>query len=478
MALINCPFCEKKVSDKAEKCPHCGKMLSMAATLSKDEGDQICPECGSVIPKGERACPNCGCPLPNMDIDHTEAAAALKDPDEEIRETTDFENHDPAPASALNENQLTVDGKEDTPKDRSSSLTENAGKSKPAAGKAVIVIAVVLAIAAIGAYFGTAKMRAYSQAKKSYEAGEYSVAYDTLTALGEYQDAENLADDCMYHMADADYQAEDFASAKEKYQVIESYKDSAEKLKDCEYQLSTDGQFLRELVKGLEERWEQNSADAKSSSYDEASAMANYCDIELSHVEKFEKEQFTDEALGKDALTYIELLRAAKEATTYYNVNYSKYDTDWSNVYSQRTQLLQKMVNEYKLTVDEKYQETLNDLMRDASASAKLEAAKKEIQEMADSFEITSTADEDGYREYSLHMKNTTQYTFDYFYVDITLLDENGDIVDTGNAEDVNNWTPGQSADVDAWISNDTDPASYTVSFYPHYNTADGTIYD
>lgn len=360
--------------------------------------------------------------------------------------------------------------------DSNNSSKEN---KRPVSGKTAFIIAVIAVIAAIAGYACTANMRAYSGAKKSYDAGEYSAAYEALTALGDYQDSAALADDCMYHMADADYQAEDYASAKEKYQSIESYKDSAEKAKDCEYQLSTDGSFLRELAKGLEERWEQNSKDAKSSgSDDEARILEHYCNIELNHVEKFENEQFDNAELGKDALTYIELLRKAKEATTYYTVNYSKYDTDWSNVYSQRTQLLQKMVKDYNLTVDEKYKDTMDDLMRDANASARLEAAKKEIEEMTKGFEIQSTADEDGYREYTIRMKNTTQYTFDYFDVEISLLDENGDIVETGNAEEVNNWVPGQSATVDAWISNDKDPAEYTISYHPHYSTADGTIYD
>ena len=235
---------------------------------------------------------------------------------------------------------------------------------------------------------------------------------------------------------------------------------------------------MRELAKGLEERWEQNSEDEKKGgAYDEPGSMENYCNIELNHVEKFETEQFDNAELGKDALQYIELLRKAREAAGYYTVDYSKYDTDWSKVYSQRTQLLQKMVKNYNLTVNEKYQDTLNGLMRDANASAKLEAAKKEIEEMTKSFELTSTADEYGYREYSIHMKNTTQYTFDYFDVEISLLDKNGDIVETGSADVVNNWAPGQSANVDAWISNDKDPAEYTVVYHPNYSTADGTIY-
>lgn len=478
MALINCPSCGKQISDKAEKCPHCGNVFSVTSDSPEEEKEQICPECGFIVPKDARACPACGCPVTGTEKSRAENTEAPEKQNEAVQEKGDSAPGESESAFPSRETMSMDPGKEEAAKDPSGAAIAAGGMKKPVSGKVIIAIIAALVIAAIAVFFGTANMRAYSQAKKAYDAGEYSIAYDALTALGEYKDSKNLADDCMYHMAEADYQAEEYGSAKEKYQSIESYKDSAEKVKDCEYQLSVDGRFLRELVKGLEERWDQNSKDAKSGPEDEAAALANYCDIELKHVETFEKEKFNDETLGKDALSYIELLRAAREATTYYNVDFSKYDTDWGHVYSQRTQLLQKMVNDYDLTFDEKYQTTVNDLMRDASASAKLEAAKKEIQKMADSFELTSTADEDGYREYSIHMKNTTKYTFDYFYVDISLLDENGDIVDTGNAEEVNNWVPNQSADVDAWISNDTDPSAYRISFYPHYNTADGTIYD
>jgi len=199
---------------------------------------------------------------------------------------------------------------------------------------------------------------------------------------------------------------------------------------------------------------------------------------EFFHIEQFEQETFDDEKLGEAAKQYIQHLRDAKEATTYVTVNINKYYTDWANVYNKRTQVLQKIVSDYDLKVDEKHQDTFNELMRDAGAAARLDAAKAEITEMCKSFQIAITKDEYGYKQYSVHMENTTQYTFDYFYVDISLRDENGNIIDTGIISQVTNWAPGQSADVEAWITNNEDPADYTVSYTPHYSTADGTIYD
>lgn len=55
MALINCPNCNHKVSDKASSCPKCGFLL---VNLKR------CSECNSVIPEKEASCPVCGHPAP------------------------------------------------------------------------------------------------------------------------------------------------------------------------------------------------------------------------------------------------------------------------------------------------------------------------------------------------------------------------------------------------------------------------------
>lgn len=56
MALINCPGCNKEVSDKAKKCVHCGYEFELPKI-------RFCGECGNEIPEGATACINCGCPI-------------------------------------------------------------------------------------------------------------------------------------------------------------------------------------------------------------------------------------------------------------------------------------------------------------------------------------------------------------------------------------------------------------------------------
>lgn len=59
MALIECKYCGKQVSDKAKACPNCGNPL-----IPDVQPEPVkCPECGCEIPEGAASCPNCGCPI-------------------------------------------------------------------------------------------------------------------------------------------------------------------------------------------------------------------------------------------------------------------------------------------------------------------------------------------------------------------------------------------------------------------------------
>ncbi len=46
------------MSDKASSCPNCGNPISKV-------GQEVCKECGELIPIHTFSCPNCGCPVDN-----------------------------------------------------------------------------------------------------------------------------------------------------------------------------------------------------------------------------------------------------------------------------------------------------------------------------------------------------------------------------------------------------------------------------
>ena len=135
------------------------------------------------------------------------------------------------------------------------------------------------------------------------------------------------------------------------------------------------------------------------------------------------------------------------------------------------------MVSEYGLTVDEEHQDTLDDLMVDAEAVAANNKVKADVAEMCQSFEITVKKDEWGYKTFGLKMKNTTDLTFEYFYVDANVVDAKGSIITTGSGGNLESWKPGVEANADFWIDDqDVELDNYNVEFTPHYSS--GSYYE
>lgn len=59
MALIKCPECGKKISDRAASCPQCGCPIDS----NSNQSEKRCPECGQSVSGFAEFCPNCGFPM-------------------------------------------------------------------------------------------------------------------------------------------------------------------------------------------------------------------------------------------------------------------------------------------------------------------------------------------------------------------------------------------------------------------------------
>lgn len=328
----------------------------------------------------------------------------------------------------------------------------NNEETKPESGKSedkkklskggiiAIIVAVVVIVAVVIAYFVlTTDSRNYNAASDLFKEEKYQEALEMFTELGDYED-------------------------------------SAEMVEKCKYELSVDGQFMRSLSKGLMARWAESDKQEEQGNIGEDPDLYNkYCEIELEYVGDFAEQTFDNSELETDAKQYIEYLNQAKEATKFYTVDYATFSTQWSDTYANRTILLNKFVEDYDLTVKEEYQDTLDDLLIDASAAQEQIDIKDSIQKMTEQFKIETTEDEWGYKTYKISMKNTTERTFEYFSAEINLYDENQVIVGTGNTDQLSSWQPGQEASVNAWFDGEINPNDYIIEYIPHYQS--GTYY-
>ena len=143
----------------------------------------------------------------------------------------------------------------------------------------------------------------------------------------------------------------------------------------------------------------------------------------------------------------------------------------WNDTYAKRTVLLKKFVDSYGLTVDKKYNETLNDLLKDAVSAQKQMDVKNSVKEMTKTFSIETIPNEFGQNTYKLNMVNSTNLTFEYFYADVNVLDTNGNILGNGNSNQVESWKPGTSASVQVFFQPEIPLEGCTLEYVVHYKS-------
>lgn len=96
MAIIKCPECGEKISDKAPACIHCGFPLSLLKQEERKESPleirpssklseekQMCINCGSRVSVSYSQCPNCGLNFLTGDVPVKKSKAAEANPMED-----------------------------------------------------------------------------------------------------------------------------------------------------------------------------------------------------------------------------------------------------------------------------------------------------------------------------------------------------------------------------------------------------------
>lgn len=376
-----------------------------------------CPECGKEVSDKAGKCPQCGCPIEERK-------------DEGVNNNINIEESSDV---VSNNEKIIMKTKERRP------LSKNA------------IIGIILVIVAV--IIGITVYLVITADSRNYKAGQ------------------NL------------YAEEKYDEALEKFSALEGYKDSKDMIEKCEYELSVDGQFLKALSKGLMARWDYSDGgyindfekEEEEMNSDEFTEFRKNCvNKELDSIGRFQSEIFDNKELGSAAKEYIDLLNEAIDTIGYYDIDYTKYITSWDEIYTKRSVYIRDFAEKYGMTVDEKHQKELDDFIVNASVVDKQEKVKKDIENMISGFNFERNIDEWGHPTYKLMMENTTEYTFDYFYVNINALDDEGNIIATGQASQIEAWQPGQKATVDAWLDTRGEVVDYSsIEFTAHYNTED-----
>ena len=238
----------------------------------------------------------------------------------------------------------------------------------------------------------------------------------------------------------------------------------------------SDADFIANLTKGLESRWELTNSDA----YNDTSAMSTaeeqkadtlFVNAELDAIGNLDDYQFEDAELKALAETYMKGLNLQKDGIPYRGTNDSaNREKTWNLGYYYRVICIADFYHNYGLTVDEKYQKTLDDFVAESTTAKKEIAIQDFVNDLAAT--ISYTKDEESSDEYSSYyttvIENTTEYEISTLFIEVDFLDADGVVIFQGN-DSIENFQPGTKVKSRVFCSNEDGQAEtmqYKITAY------------
>ena len=128
----------------------------------------------------------------------------------------------------------------------------------------------------------------------------------------------------------------------------------------------TDEDFMKDLAAGLKARWSIEEPEYTEGDDTHKDYYTKLVDAEYDKVSPYLDKKFKDSTLQQKAINYINMIKQQKEALKYMQVNYDKYSELWGEAYDERSKLIVDFMENYGLTVSDKYKSFLDDFKTNA----------------------------------------------------------------------------------------------------------------
>ena len=222
-----------------------------------------------------------------------------------------------------------------------------------------------------------------------------------------------------------------------------------------------DKDFLKDLSKGLMDRWDmtQNETESQDIYYE------RLVDTELNKISEYANKKFEDTQLQEKAIAYINLLKTQKEALNYYKSDYIKFDELWSEAYNDRTQAVRDFINDYGITFPDKYKNRVDEFMDNAKIATQKDNFDAKVDEMVKNINFQKVRTSGSYSYYEATIENLTDKTFEYFSLNINLIDGENVILETEYAT-ASNLSPGQKAKLEFMTDQSFEKYEITTDYY------------
>ena len=229
-----------------------------------------------------------------------------------------------------------------------------------------------------------------------------------------------------------------------------------------------DKNFLADFASAFEERQDKIS----SSNIDQTGFvdqeyvdyLTELTDIELNAISKYKTQNFEDGKLQEYVISLCNTLDDAKAAAAELLSDSYNATEKWQSAYSERCRIIAILINDYGLTISDKYSDIVDEILSTAKDAENTKERDAKIQNMIDSLEFELVEDSYGWKTYKAILQNNTGVNFGNFRLTIDLLDESGIVVGQSYAN-VSNVKDGQSYVLE--FTTDKDFAKYDIT--PEY---------
>lgn len=227
-----------------------------------------------------------------------------------------------------------------------------------------------------------------------------------------------------------------------------------------------DGAFIVDLGKALETRFEAaDKLDLEAdtlSNKDYLEKLSSVVDIEISALSQYKTGLFENTKLQELAISYLNALEDSKKALS--NTDALMVIDQFEEAQKVRRALIVTFVNDYGLTVGEKYQSDLDDIISNAKQVAKEEETKQAIESVLLNLTFEEVENSYGYKTYRAVLENTSGSDLEYVNYSIDLLDASGVVIEQTFAS-LSNVTQGKKYNVDFSTNADFEKYELTVEY-------------
>lgn len=226
-----------------------------------------------------------------------------------------------------------------------------------------------------------------------------------------------------------------------------------------------DDEAMEIVANGLEERSDIVDRQMTEGTTGEATSYEEAVQAELDCVNPLKDRQFEDSELQEKVIAYINVLNDSLDVLDSYPTSDAQFLIKWTEVYDERTAIINNFVENYGLELDEQYQSVLDELAANGAAATKRSEVESALNGLVESMVFEQIDEGYGNFTYTATAQNTTDINFGNVSLVLSLYDDAG-VKAKETYVSTNSWPAGETVRFEAWSDMAAAQVKITVNYY------------